>query len=76
MKSVKDDQVPTTPEEREKYFMSHVEKGEQFCTKGVSTLLGRTGGGDTYPAPKGPSLLSRLRWRSLGRFGFIPRQSS
>ncbi|KAH9977752.1 hypothetical protein BGW80DRAFT_1284013 [Lactifluus volemus] len=34
MKSVKDDQVPTTPEEREKYFMSHVEKGEQLCAKG------------------------------------------
>jgi import receptor subunit TOM20 len=35
---VKDDQVPTTPEEREKYFMSQVEKGEQLCVKGRSTL--------------------------------------
>jgi mitochondrial import receptor subunit TOM20 len=43
MKDVKDDQVPTTPEEREKYFMSHVEKGEQLCAKGVSMPLGRTG---------------------------------
>jgi import receptor subunit TOM20 len=34
---VKDDQVPTTPEEREKYFMSQVEKGEQLCTRGRST---------------------------------------
>ena len=35
---VKDDQVPTTPEEREKYFMSQVEKGEQLCARGRSTL--------------------------------------
>jgi import receptor subunit TOM20 len=35
---VKDDQVPTTPEEREKYFMSQVEKGEQLCARGESTL--------------------------------------
>lgn len=36
---VKDDQVPTTPEEREKYFMSQVEKGEQLCAGGRSTLI-------------------------------------
>ncbi len=35
MKSVKDDQVPTTPEEREKYFMAQVEKGEALCAQGV-----------------------------------------
>lgn len=40
MARVKDDQVPTTPEEREKYFMSQVEKGEQLCAIGGSTLLG------------------------------------
>jgi import receptor subunit TOM20 len=40
MARVKDDQVPTTPEEREKYFMSQVEKGEHLCAQGVSTLLG------------------------------------
>lgn len=38
MARVKDDQVPTTPEEREKYFMSQVEKGEQLCAKGGSPL--------------------------------------
>ena len=35
MKSVKDDQVPTTPEVREKYFMAQVEQGEMLCAKGV-----------------------------------------
>lgn len=35
MKSVKDDQVPTTPAEREKYFMAQVEQGEALCAKGV-----------------------------------------
>jgi import receptor subunit TOM20 len=34
MKSVQDDQVPTTPEEREKYFMAQVEQGEVLCAKG------------------------------------------
>ncbi|KAI9448004.1 hypothetical protein H4582DRAFT_1897720 [Lactarius indigo] len=34
MKSIKDDQVPTTPEEREKYFMAQVEKGEALCAQG------------------------------------------
>lgn len=34
MKSIKDDQVPTTPEEREKYFMAQVEKGETLCAQG------------------------------------------
>jgi mitochondrial import receptor subunit TOM20 len=36
MTLAKDDQVPTTPEEREKYFMSQVEKGEQLCARGMS----------------------------------------
>jgi hypothetical protein len=36
MARIKDDQVPTTPEEREKYFMSQVERGEQLCAKGGS----------------------------------------
>ena len=40
MARIKDDQVPTTPEEREKYFMSQVERGEQLCAKGGSSLLG------------------------------------
>ena len=35
MKSVQDDQVPTTPEEREKYFMAQVEQGEALCARGV-----------------------------------------
>jgi hypothetical protein len=35
MKSVQADQVPTTPEEREKYFMAQVEKGEALCARGV-----------------------------------------
>jgi import receptor subunit TOM20 len=34
MKSIQDDQVPTTPEEREKYFMAQVEQGELLCAKG------------------------------------------
>jgi mitochondrial import receptor subunit TOM20 len=76
MKSVKDDQVPTAPEEREKYFMSQVEKGEQLCAKGVPTLPGCTGSPFTYRAVKGPTLLLRLHWRSLGPFGFIPHRSS
>jgi hypothetical protein len=35
MKSVQDDQVPTTPEEREKYFMAQVEQGEALCARGM-----------------------------------------
>src|SRR6266404_6956874 len=35
MKSVKDDQVPTASDEREKYFMAQVEKGEALCAKGL-----------------------------------------
>jgi len=38
MARIKDDQVPTTPNEREKYFMSQVEKGELLCVQGTSTL--------------------------------------
>jgi import receptor subunit TOM20 len=38
MKSVQDDQVPTTPEEREKYFMAQVEQGEALCARGVFCL--------------------------------------
>ena len=37
MARIKDDQVPTTPEEREKYFMAQVEKGEQLCAIGACT---------------------------------------
>ncbi len=75
MASVKDDQVPTTPEEREKYFMSQVEKGEQLCSRGRSTFLGlwRT---SAHFVAKGQTLPLRLRWRSLGRFASIPRPSS
>ena len=43
MALVKDDQVPTTPEEREKYFMSQVEKGELLCARGKLALLGCEG---------------------------------
>ena len=35
---VKDDQLPTDPEERDKYFMSQFEKGEKLCARGRSTL--------------------------------------
>ena len=38
MKSVQDDQVPTTPEDREKYFMAQVERGEALCARGVLRL--------------------------------------
>ena len=38
MSRAKEDQVPATPEEREKYFMAQVEKGEQLCARGASTL--------------------------------------
>jgi import receptor subunit TOM20 len=40
MARVKDDQVPTSPEEREKYFMLQVEKGEQLCAGGAFAYLG------------------------------------
>jgi import receptor subunit TOM20 len=39
MARIKDDRVPTTPEEREKYFMSQVEKGEQLCAQGAYAFL-------------------------------------
>jgi hypothetical protein len=72
---VKDDQVPMTPDEREKYFMSQVEKGEQLCVKGRSTLLGlwRT---FAHFVAKGQTLPLRLHWRSSGPFAFIPPPSS
>ena len=75
MARVKDDQVPTTPEEREKYFMSQVEKGEQLCARGGFALLGlwRT---LAYFVAKGQTLPSRLRWHSSGPFAFIPPLSS
>jgi hypothetical protein len=75
MARVKDDQVPTTPEEREKYFMSQVEKGEQLCARGRSTLSGlwRT---FAHFVAKGQTLPSRLHWRSSGPFAFIPPPSS
>ena len=38
MKNVQDDQVPTTPEDREKYFMAQVEQGEALCARGVFGL--------------------------------------
>jgi import receptor subunit TOM20 len=40
MNRIKDDRIPTTPEEREKYFMAQVEKGEQLCASGACTYLG------------------------------------
>jgi mitochondrial import receptor subunit TOM20 len=40
MARIKDDRVPTTPEEREKYFMLQVEKGEQLCAGGASAHFG------------------------------------
>jgi import receptor subunit TOM20 len=39
MARAKEDRVPTTPEEREKYFMAQVEKGEQLCARGASSHL-------------------------------------
>ena len=75
MARVKDDQVPTTPEEREKYFMSQVEKGEQLCARGRSTLLGFWGTFAHFVA-KGQTLLLRLHWRSSGLFAFTPPPSS
>lgn len=76
MTGVKDDQVPTTPEERENYFMSQVAKGEQLCIKGAPTLPGCRGSTITYCSVKGPSLLLRPHWHSLGPFGFIPPRSN
>jgi import receptor subunit TOM20 len=75
MARVKDDQVPTTPEEREKYFMTQVEKGEQLCARGRSTPLGlwRT---FAHFVAKGQTLPLRLRWRSSEPFAFIPPPSS
>lgn len=56
MALVKDDRVPTTPEERENYFMSQVEKGEQLCAKGASTLLGLRVVKEFYsPCHEGPN---------------------
>jgi mitochondrial import receptor subunit TOM20 len=40
MTKAKDDQVPTTPEERETYFMSQVEIGERLCAQGMSCTAG------------------------------------
>ena len=40
MARIKDDRIPTTPEEREKYFMAQVEKGEQLCANGACTHPG------------------------------------
>jgi len=75
MARVKDDQVPTSPEEREKYFMSQVEKGEQLCARGRSTFLGlpRT---IAHFVAKGQTWPLRLHWRSSGPFAFIPPPSS
>jgi import receptor subunit TOM20 len=76
MKSVQDDQVPTTPEEREKYFMAQVEQGEVLCAKGVFyapccavvhllTALYRAplcyrGGTSIFQSPSGLSLARRV----------------
>ncbi|KAH9965901.1 hypothetical protein BC827DRAFT_777388 [Russula dissimulans] len=55
MARIKDDQVPTTPVEREKYFMSQVEKGEQLCAQGpdfvVEAALAFFGALRVYPSP-------------------------
>ncbi|KAI0005042.1 MAS20-domain-containing protein [Russula compacta] len=55
MALVKDDRVPTTPEERENYFMSQVEKGEQLCAKGpnfaVEAALAFFRALRVYPSP-------------------------
>jgi len=72
MARVKDDQVPTSPEDREKYFMSQVEKGEQLCARGRSTLL-ELWGNFAHVVVKGQTLLLRLHWRSSELFAFIPR---
>jgi hypothetical protein len=76
MKSIQDDQVPTTPEEREKYFMAQVEQGELLCAKGVFcapcfavvhplTALHRAGlcyrgGTSIFQSPSGLSLARRV----------------
>jgi len=72
---VKDDQVPTTPEEREKYFMSQVEKGEQLCARGRSTLFGLWRIFAHFIA-KGQTSPLRLHWRSSGPFAYILPRSS
>ncbi|KAI9452074.1 hypothetical protein F5148DRAFT_1289782 [Russula earlei] len=55
MARIKDDRVPTTPEEREKYFMSQVEKGEQLCAQGpdfaVEAALAFFRALRVYPSP-------------------------
>ncbi|KAI0268230.1 MAS20-domain-containing protein [Gloeopeniophorella convolvens] len=55
MQRVKDDQVPNTPEEREQYFMSQVEKGEELCAKGpdfaVEAALAFFRALRVYPSP-------------------------
>ncbi|KAI9429627.1 hypothetical protein F5148DRAFT_1372359 [Russula earlei] len=55
MARIKDDRVPTTPEEREKYFMLQVEKGEQLCAQGpdfaVEAALAFFRALRVYPSP-------------------------
>jgi len=55
MARIKDDRVPTTPEDREKYFMSQMEKGEQLCTQGsefaVEAALAFFRALRVYPSP-------------------------
>jgi hypothetical protein len=75
MARVKDDQVPTTPEEREKYFMAQVEQGEQLCARGRSTRLGLCAVCSLCRC-KGQTLLLRQHWRSSEPFAFIPPPSS
>jgi len=55
MARIKDDQVPTTPSERESYFMLQVEKGELLCAQGpdyaVEAALAFFGALRVYPSP-------------------------
>ncbi|KAI0304074.1 hypothetical protein BC826DRAFT_1100975 [Russula brevipes] len=55
MARIKDDRVPTTPDEREKYFVSQMEKGEQLCTQGpefaVEAALAFFRALRVYPSP-------------------------
>ncbi|KAI0304071.1 hypothetical protein BC826DRAFT_210458 [Russula brevipes] len=55
MARIKDDRVPTTPEEREKDFVSQIEKGEQLCTRGpefaVEAALAFFRALRVYPSP-------------------------
>ncbi|KAI5993657.1 hypothetical protein EDD15DRAFT_2266734 [Pisolithus albus] len=39
LETVKQEEVPTTPEEKEKYFMAQVGMGEQLCAKGPTFNL-------------------------------------